>query len=93
MTINSGPSFSGFSPAALASGCKVEVDELEAVLRSEVLKRDVFDSDEAKQATDFIKKAARSAERAKAKAAADNAQESTVAVAKDQAQASSENAA
>lgn len=53
----------------LSPGCKVEMDELEGVMRADVLKRDVFDSDEAKQAADFLKKAARSAERAKARAA------------------------
>lgn len=53
----------------LSPGCKVEMDELEAVMRADVLKRDVFDGDEAKQAADFLKKAARSAERAKARAA------------------------
>jgi hypothetical protein len=53
----------------LSPGCKVEMDELEGVMRADVLKRDVFDSDEAKQAADFLKKAARSAERAKVRAA------------------------
>jgi hypothetical protein len=47
------------------------MEDLEAVLRTDVLKRDVFDSEEAKQASEFLKKAARSAERAKVRAAAD----------------------
>jgi predicted type IV restriction endonuclease len=55
----------------LSPGCKVEIDELESVLKADVLKRDVFDSDDAKQAGDFLKKAARSAERARAKSAAE----------------------
>lgn len=55
----------------LSPGCKVEIEELDAVLRSEVLKRDVFDGEEATQAAEFLKKAARSIDRAKARAAAD----------------------
>src|SRR5690606_22100840 len=42
----------------LSPGCKVELDDVEAVLRADVLKRDVFDSEEAKLASDFLKKAA-----------------------------------
>lgn len=67
----------------LSPGCKVEVDELEAVMRADVLKRDVFDGDEAKQASDFLKKAARSAGRAKARAEADEARLPAAAVAKE----------
>jgi hypothetical protein len=54
----------------LSPGCKVEIEELDALLRAEVLKRDVFDGEEAAQAAEYLKKAARSADRAKAKAAA-----------------------
>jgi len=67
----------------LSPGCKVEMDELEAVMRADVLKRDVFDSDEAKQAADYIKKSGRAAERAKARAAADEVPAATVAIPKD----------
>lgn len=63
-------------------GCKVEIEDLQALLQTEILKRDVFDGDEAKQAVDFLKKAARSAERAKAKAAAEEAPPSAVAAVK-----------
>jgi hypothetical protein len=63
----------------LSPGCKVEIDELEGVLRADVLKRDVFDSDEAKQACDFLKKATRAAERAKPK---EEQPAETVAIAK-----------
>jgi hypothetical protein len=66
----------------LSPGCKVEMDELEAVMRADVFKRDVFDSDEAKQAADYIKKATRAAERAKARAAADD-DPGTVAITRD----------
>jgi hypothetical protein len=54
----------------LSPGCKVETHDLQALLQTEVLKRDVFDGEEAKQAGDFLKKAMRAALRAKAKAAA-----------------------
>lgn len=52
---------------------KVDVDELKGLLQTEVLKRDVFDGDEAKQAADFLKKALRSAMRRKARAEAEEA--------------------
>lgn len=67
----------------VSPGCKVEMDELEAVMRADVLKRDVFDSDEAKQAADYIKKAARAAERAKLRAAAEETPAATIAIPKD----------
>ena len=54
----------------LSPGCKVELEDLQVLMQAEVLKRDLFDGDEAKQAADFLKKAVRSIERAKAKAAA-----------------------
>ena len=56
----------------VSPGCKVDVDDLRGLLQSEVLKRDVFDGDDAKQAAEFLKKAARSAERKRAKNAADD---------------------
>jgi hypothetical protein len=56
----------------LSPGCKVEPQDLETLLQAEVLKRDLFDGDEAKQAADFLKKAARALDRAKAKAAAES---------------------
>jgi len=52
----------------LSPGCRIETDDLRALLQTEILKRDLFDGDEAKQAADFLKKATRAAERAKAKA-------------------------
>jgi len=52
----------------LGKGMKIEMADLRGLLETEVLKRDVFDGEEAKQAVDFIKKASRSVERAKAKA-------------------------
>lgn len=52
----------------LSPGCKVEPDDLKGLLQTEVLKRDLLDGDEARQAADFLKKAARAAERSKAKA-------------------------
>jgi len=78
----------------LSPGCKIEEAELAEVLRSEVLKRDAFDGEEAKQAADFLKKAARSAERAKAaKAAEPQAGASSVAVTKDPAAGGNQKAA
>lgn len=56
----------------VSPGCKVDVDELRGLLQSEVLKRDVFDGEDAKQAAEFLKKAARSAERKRAREAADD---------------------
>lgn len=53
----------------LSPGCKVEETELATLLCSDVLKREVVDGDEAKQATDYIKKASKASDRAKAKAA------------------------
>jgi predicted type IV restriction endonuclease len=68
----------------LSPGCKVEESELAEVLRNDVLKRDAFDGDEAKQAAEFLKKAARSAERSKAAKAAEAKDEaSSAAVAKE----------
>ncbi len=55
----------------VGQGCKVEVEDLKALLRTEILKREVFDGDDAKQATEYLKKAAKSAEKARAKAASD----------------------
>lgn len=52
----------------ISPGCKVETDELKSVLQTEVLKRDLLDGDGAKQAVEFLKKAARTVERAKTKA-------------------------
>lgn len=53
-----------FSP-----GCRVETDELQLLLQTEVIKRDLLGGDEAKQAIDFLKKAARAADKARAKPA------------------------
>lgn len=46
---------------------KVEDDYLKSVLQNEVLKREVVDSEEAKQASEFLKKTAKAAARAKQK--------------------------
>ncbi len=67
----------------LSPGCKVEVDDLKGLLQTEVLKRDLFDGEEAHQAADFLKKAARLADRAKAKAASEPAPGSALAASLD----------
>lgn len=59
----------------LGHGVRIELDELRGLLETEVMKRDVFDGEEAKQAVEFVKKALRAVERAKAKAAATDADE------------------
>lgn len=51
-----------------SSNLKIDDDSLRATLQNEVLKREVVDSDEAKQATEFIRKAHKA--QAKQKAAA-----------------------
>ncbi len=48
-------------------GCRVEIDELRALLQNDVLKRDLLDGEGAKQASDFLKKAARAVEKSKTK--------------------------
>jgi hypothetical protein len=58
----------------LGQGVRVEVNELRGLLETEVLKRDVFDGDDAKQAADFVRKANRAVDRAKAKASTGAAQ-------------------
>lgn len=50
----------------VAPKLKIDTETLATTLRNEVFKREVIDSDEAKQATQFLKKASRSASRAKA---------------------------
>jgi predicted type IV restriction endonuclease len=77
----------------LSPGRNVELAELEAVLRADVLKRDVFDSQEAKQAADFLKKAARSAGRARTVATSEDAHHSAVAIVKERAPGAGEKAA
>ncbi len=64
----------------LSHGVKIDVDELKGILETEVLKRDVFDGDEARQAAEYVKKASRAAERAKARAAAQEEKEERAAV-------------
>lgn len=49
----------------VAPKLKIDTETLATTLRNEVFKREVIDSDEAKQATHFLKKASRSASRAK----------------------------
>ena len=51
----------------LSTGVKIEADDLKALLQTEVLKRDLLDGDEAKQAVEFLKKAAKASEKARAK--------------------------
>lgn len=77
----------------VSPGSNVKLDELEAVLRADVLKRDVIDSQEAKQAADFLKKAARPARRASAVAASEDAHHSAVAIVKERAPGAGEKAA
>lgn len=60
----------------LSSGVKIEADDLKALLQSEVLKRDLLDGEEAKQATDFLKKAAKAADKARTR---DTSESSTAA--------------
>jgi hypothetical protein len=47
------------------SNIKIEENYLKLVLQNDVLKREVVDSDEAKQASEFLKKAAKTAAKAK----------------------------
>ena len=49
------------------SSIKIEDDHLSSILFNEVLKREVVDSEESKQAVEFLKKAARASVRAKNK--------------------------
>jgi hypothetical protein len=51
----------------LFPGIKVDEDFLRTVLQTEVLKREMVESDEAKQAVELLKKTARAAARAKAR--------------------------
>ena len=53
----------------VSQSVKVDIEELRGLLQSEVLKRDVFDGEEAKQAAEFLKKAARAADRKRAREA------------------------
>ena len=48
-------------------GIRIEEDALKLILEQEVLKREVVDSDEARQALDILKRALKSAARAKSK--------------------------
>lgn len=75
----------------MSAGCKVETEDLQVLLQADVLKRDLFDGDEAKQAADFLRKAARALERAKAKSA--EGAETATAQVKPVSQAPSEKAA
>ena len=51
----------------ISGSIKVEEDALKAILQNEVIKRELIDSEEARQAADFLKKSLKAAERAKAK--------------------------
>ena len=77
----------------LSPGRNVKLEELEVVLRADVLKREVIDSQEATQAADFLKKGARSAGRARSVAASEEAHHSAVAIVKDHVPQAGESAA
>jgi len=51
----------------ISSSIKVEEDHLKSILQNEVLKREVVESDDAKQAVEFLKKSTRAAARTKSK--------------------------
>jgi len=51
----------------VSPGCKVEIDDVKALLQSEIIKRELLDGDEAKGASDFFRKAYRALDREKAK--------------------------
>lgn len=51
----------------ISSSIKVDEDFLKRVLQNDVIKRELIDSEEAKQAAEFLKKVARSAAKVKAK--------------------------
>lgn len=51
----------------ISPNVKIDEEFLKVAIQSEVLKREVIESEEAKQALDFIKKASRAADKAKAK--------------------------
>ncbi|MFH1493766.1 MAG: type I restriction enzyme HsdR N-terminal domain-containing protein [Pseudomonadota bacterium] len=53
----------------ISSNIKVEEDHLKTILQNEVLKRETVESEEAKQAADFLKRAAKQSAKAKAKTA------------------------
>lgn len=54
----------------VSSSIKIEDDQLVNILQNEVLKRETVDGDEARQAQDFLKQAAKQAAKIKAKSAA-----------------------
>lgn len=51
----------------ISSSLKIEDEQLKFILQNDVLKRETVDGDEAKQAQDFLKQAAKQAAKAKAK--------------------------
>lgn len=53
----------------ISPGVKIEEEMLKTTLQNEVLKREVVESEEAKQAADLLKKAIRATEKSKAKTA------------------------
>lgn len=54
----------------ISNNLKIEDDQLKFILQSDVLKRETVDGEEAKQAQDFLKQAAKQAAKAKAKTTA-----------------------
>jgi len=51
----------------ISSSIKIEEDQLKSILQNEVLKREVVDSDDAKQAIEFLKKSSKTAAKIKSK--------------------------
>jgi hypothetical protein len=60
-----------------SANVKVEVDFLKSVLQNEVLKRELVEGEEAKQAADFVKKALKAAAKPKQKAEPKNSPQSS----------------
>lgn len=77
----------------LSPGRNVKVEELELVLRADVLKREVVESQEATQAAEFLKRGARSAARTRSVAASDDTHHSAVAIVKERAPEAGDRAA
>jgi len=61
----------------VAPKLKVDIKALEETLRDEVLKREVVESDEAKQAAKFLKKASKASAKARAKKGGENTLQSS----------------
>jgi hypothetical protein len=77
----------------ISPGRHVKLEELEVVLRADVLKPDVIDSQEATQAADFLKKGARSAGRGRSVAIGEDTHHSAIAMVKEREPEAGERAA